>query len=122
MPFPGWGSMAPSRAATLAIIGLSLPEAFAALAPRHDDDVRAALAQRYRTAFLELRRDPALHEPLFEGVGAAIEAFGEREDLVLGIATEVAARLDRLFARGAWAGRFQTRRRADIIRPSRTRP
>jgi phosphoglycolate phosphatase len=120
--FSGLGLEAPSRAATLAIIGLSLPEAFAALAPGHHDDVRAALAQRYRTAFLDLRRDPALHEPLFEGVGAVIEAFGAREDVVLGIATGKSRRgVDRLFEREGWAGRFHTVQTADD-HPSKPHP
>jgi phosphoglycolate phosphatase len=120
--FSGLGLEAPSRAATLAIIGLSLPEAFAALAPDHDDDVRTALAQRYRTAFLELRRDPALHEPLFEGMGAVIEAFGAREDMVLGIATGKSRRgVDRLFEREGWGGRFHTVQTADD-HPSKPHP
>ena len=120
--FSGLGLTAPSRAATLAIIGLSLPEAFAALAPDHDDDLRAALAQRYRRAFLELKRDPALHEPLFPGVAAAIEAFGQRDDIVLGIATGKARRgIDRLFEREGWANRFLTVQTADN-HPSKPHP
>ncbi len=44
MPSAGSACAAPAREATLAIVGLSLPEAFAVLAPEHDDDLRAALA------------------------------------------------------------------------------
>jgi len=120
--FSGMGLKAPSREETLAIIGLSLPEAFAALASEHDDDLRAALAQRYRRAFLEMKRDPALHEPLFPGVAAAIEAFGQREDVVLGIATGKARRgIDRLFEREGWADRFLTVQTADH-HPSKPHP
>ncbi len=120
--FSGMGLKVPSRAATLAIVGLSLPEAFAALAPDHDDDLRAALAERYRRAFLELKRDPALHEPLFPGVAAAIAAFGAREDVVLGIATGKARRgIDRLFEREGWASRFLTVQTADD-HPSKPHP
>jgi phosphoglycolate phosphatase len=120
--FLGMGLTAPTRAATLAIIGLSLPEAFAVLAPEHDDDLRAALAQRYRRAFLELKRDPALHEPLFPGVAATIEAFGRRDDIVLGIATGKARRgIDRLFEREGWAHRFLTVQTADR-HPSKPHP
>jgi phosphoglycolate phosphatase len=120
--FSGMGLKVPSRAATLAIVGLSLPEAFAALAPDHDDDLRAALAERYRRAFLELKRDPALHEPLFPGVASAIEGFGRREDIVLGIATGKARRgIDRLFEREGWASRFLTVQTADD-HPSKPHP
>jgi phosphoglycolate phosphatase len=120
--FSGLGLAVPSREVTLAIVGLSLPEAFAALVPDHDDDLRAALAQRYRTAFLGLKRDPALHEPLFPGVAAAIEAFGAREDIVLGIATGKSRRgIDRLFAREGWAPHFLTVQTADD-HPSKPHP
>ncbi len=120
--FQALGLTAPSRAATLAIVGLSLPEAFAALAPEHDDDARAALAQRYRTAFLELKRDPALHEPLFPGVAAAIEALRQREDVALGIATGKSRRgIVRLFEREGWAPHFLTVQTADD-HPSKPHP
>jgi phosphoglycolate phosphatase len=120
--FTGHGLVAPTRAETLAIVGLSLPEAFAALAPEHDDDMRAALAQRYRSAFLELRRDPALHEPLFEGVRTAIDELSSREDIVLGIATGKSKRgVDRLFEREGWTDRFLTVQTADD-HPSKPHP
>jgi phosphoglycolate phosphatase len=120
--FGALGLVAPSRAETLAIVGLSLPEAFAALAPEHGEDVRAALAHRYRTAFLDLKRDPALHEPLFEGVAAAIEALAARQDIALGIATGKSRRgIDRLFAREGWAERFLTVQTADD-HPSKPHP
>jgi len=120
--FSGLGLAAPPRAATLAVVGLSLPEAFAVLAPDQDEAARAALAQRYRTAFVELKRDPAHHEPLFEGVAAAITAFGAREDLLLGIATGKSRRgIDRLFAREGWAEHFLTVQTADD-HPSKPHP
>jgi phosphoglycolate phosphatase len=120
--FGALGLEAPTRDATLAIIGLSLPEAFAALAPEHDDDLRAALSQHYRRAFLEMKRDPALHEPLFPGVGATIEALGRRDDVLLGIATGKARRgIDRLFEREGWTDRFITVQTADN-HPSKPHP
>ena len=120
--FSGLGLPAPPRAATLAVVGLSLPEAFAALAREHGEDVRAALAHRYRTAFLELKRDPAVHEPLYEGISAAIETFGQREDVVLGIATGKSRRgVDRLIAREGWSERFCTVQTADE-HPSKPHP
>jgi len=120
--FSGHGLVAPSRAATLAIVGLSLPEAFAVLAPELNEGMRAALVDRYRRAFLELRRDPALHEPLFNGVRAAIDALAARDDIVLGIATGKSRRgIDRIFEREGWAERFATVQTADD-HPSKPHP
>ena len=121
--FTGFGLVAPTREATLAIVGLSLPEAFAVLAAEHDEGLRAQMVQRYKSAFLEIRRDPELHEPLFDGVAAAVEAFGARDDIVLGIATGKSRKgVDRLFERERWAHRFltvQTCRRSPFKTPSR---
>lgn len=112
----------PTREKTLAIVGLSLPEAFAVLAAEHEEAVRLELAHRYRTAFLELKRDPAHHEPLFEGIAAAIEAFGRRDDVLLGIATGKSRRgIERLFEREAWAEHFVTVQTADE-NPSKPHP
>lgn len=120
--FTGFGLVAPTREATLAIVGLSLPEAFAALAPEHDDELRAAMVQRYKSAFLEIRRDPELHEPLFEGVAAAIETFGARDDVVLGLATGKSRKgVDRLFERERWAHHFLTVQTSDD-HPSKPHP
>ena len=120
--FTGFGLVAPTREATLAIVGLSLPEAFAALAPELEDELRTRMVERYKSAFLEIRRDPELHEPLFDGVAAAIEAFGTREDIVLGIATGKSRRgIDRLFAREGWAQRFTTVQTSDD-HPSKPHP
>jgi phosphoglycolate phosphatase len=120
--FSGLGLAAPPRAATLAIVGLSLPEAFAALAPTCTPAERRKLSDRYKSAFTEIKRDPALHEPLFEGVGAAIEALSRRPDVVLGIATGKSRRgIDRLFEREGWAKHFLTIQTADD-HPSKPHP
>jgi phosphoglycolate phosphatase len=120
--FTGFGLAAPAREATLAIVGLSLPEAFMALAPELDEALRAQMVERYKATFLEIRRDPQLHEPLFEGVAAAIEAFGGRDDVMLGIATGKSRRgIDRLFAREGWVDRFATVQTADQ-HPSKPHP
>ncbi len=55
----------PTREATLSVVGLSLPEAFAVLAPDTDRAIRVELAERYKSAFRELKHDPADPEVLF---------------------------------------------------------
>jgi len=120
--FSGHGLAAPSRPQTLSVVGLSVPEAFAVLAPEHDEAVRAALAERYRTAFTELKRDPAHHEPLFDGARAVIEGLSAREDVLLGLATGKSRRgIDRLFEREGWGERFTTVQTADD-HPSKPHP
>ncbi|MGI9403250.1 MAG: HAD-IA family hydrolase [Hyphomicrobium sp.] len=120
--FLGLGLAAPTRAEMLAVVGLSLPEAFEILAREHDDEIRAALAERYRMSFRELKRDPAHHEPLFEGISDVIEQFSAREDVVLGIATGKSRRgIDRLFEREGWAQHFHTIQTADD-HPSKPHP
>jgi phosphoglycolate phosphatase len=120
--FSGLGLPVPSRAATLAIVGLSLPEAFAALAPVCTPAVRGKLSERYRTAFVEMKPNPAHHEPPFEGVGAAIEALSGRENVILGIATGKSRRgVDRLLKREGWEKHFLTEQTADD-HPSKPHP
>ena len=120
--FSGFGLVPPARSATLSIVGLSLPEAIAVLAPGVDAGLRAKMVERYKSAFLEIRREPELHEPLFEGIAAAIEAFGRRDDVMLGIATGKSRKgVDRLFAREGWAPRFATIQTSDE-HPSKPHP
>ncbi len=120
--FSGFGMPAPSREATLGIVGLSLPEAFSALVPGLDDKLRAQMVARYKSAFSEILTVPELIEPLFDGIGATIEGFARREDVVLGIATGKSRKgVDRLFAREGWAGRFATVQTADE-HPSKPHP
>lgn len=120
--FKGFGLTPPAREATLAIVGLSLPEAILALAPEVDDELRAKMVARYKSAFTEIRREPDLHEPLFEGIAAAIETFGRREDVLLGIATGKSRKgVDRLFAREGWGQRFVTVQTSDD-HPSKPHP
>ena len=120
--FSGFGLVPPAREATLSIVGLSLPEAFMALAPEIDAELRDKMIARYKSAFQEIRREPELHEPLFEGIAAAIEAFGRRQDVLLGIATGKSRKgVDRLFAREGWAHRFVTVQTSDD-HPSKPHP
>lgn len=89
------------RAKTLSIVGLSLNEAVTRLIPGADASAVAAIAQSYKDAFGELRRDPANHEPMYPGALEAIRALSQRSDTVLGVATGksrrgVAALFDRM--------------------------
>jgi len=112
----------PSREATLAVVGLSLPEAFAVLAPQADRTTRAALAERYKAAFRELKHDPAETEILFPQAKETIASLAGRDDHLLGIATGKSRRgIDRLFEREGWHESFATIQTADD-HPSKPHP
>jgi phosphoglycolate phosphatase len=112
----------PTRAETLAVVGLSLPEAFSALAPNIDYEIRRELAEHYKSAFRDMNRDPAEHEVLFPGAKEVITALAARDGVVLGIATGKSKRgVDRLLVREGWQGHFVTVQTADD-HPSKPHP
>lgn len=120
--FTTFGLPPPHRLETLSVVGLSLPEAFAALAPDLKISERLAMAERYKNAFTELRHDPNASERLYPGARAVIETLIAREDIVLGIATGKSRKgVDRLLTREGWTGAFSTIHTADE-HPSKPHP
>ncbi len=120
--FRSMGLPPPLRAQTLAVVGLSLPEAFAALAPETDFDLRTDLAERYKSAFRDLNHDPAETEILFPNAKSVIAALAAHDATVLGIATGKSRRgVDRLFDREGWHEHFATIQTADD-HPSKPHP
>lgn len=112
----------PTRAQTLAVVGLSLPEAFSVLAPEAEYETRRELAERYKNAFRELDHDPSETEGLFPGCKDVIAHLADRDDVVLGIATGKSRRgVDRLIENEGWHGVFQTIQTADE-HPSKPHP
>lgn len=120
--FRSMGIEPPSRAKTLSVVGLSLPEAFAALAPDVDYDLRLDLAERYKNAYRELNCDPAETEYLYPDCKPVISSLAGRGDMILGIATGKSRRgVDRLIATEGWHGVFTTIQTADD-HPSKPHP
>jgi phosphoglycolate phosphatase len=129
------GLAAPPRARMLDVVGLSLPEAFAALLPDGDAAACEALIARYRAQYRQQAAGeaagaavgaaaaaPAIQSPLFPGVAEVIAALGRRDDVVLGIATGKSRRgVARLLERQGWDGRFFTIQTADD-HPSKPHP
>lgn len=112
----------PTRAATLSVIGLSLPEAFSVLAPEAEYETRVELAERYKSAFRDLDRDPSECEYLFPVVKDVIAELTRRDNVVLGIATGKSRRgVDRLIDKEGWHGCFATIQTADD-HPSKPHP
>src|SRR4029078_5552928 len=105
---------APSRADILGVVGLSLPQAFAVLAPQHPLSVQAELAEYYRTDFPGKRQQPAMHDPLYPGIAEAVTALAGRDDTLLGIGTGKSQRgVARLLVREGWQGHFVSIQTAD---------
>lgn len=116
------GLAAPKRCDTVSIIGLSLPEAFAALSPGESHATRRALAEHYKQAFTGIRHDPTHQEPLFDGAAQVINSLARRDDMRLGIATGKSIRgVVRLFDREGWHEHFATVQTADT-HPSKPHP
>ncbi|GGB26131.1 haloacid dehalogenase [Sphingomonas metalli] len=108
------GLTPPPRAATRAIVGLSLTEAMRVLAPALEGSEHHRLALAYKHVYHQLRHDDALDdEPLFEGVATAIDAL-DAAGWLLGIATGKSDRgLAHVLARHGLTGRFVTLQTAD---------
>lgn len=119
--FERHGLVAPSRHDILSVVGLSLTEAFAQLAPLAAVDVRRSLAEHYRDAFGSghIQRDA---EPLYPGIRQTIDTLAARDDVILGIATGKSRRgVARLLGQEGWEGRFFTIQTADD-HPSKPHP
>jgi phosphoglycolate phosphatase len=112
----------PSRESIRGIVGLSLVEAMAVLAPGSSPARHEALAADYKSAFQRMRAEAALDpEPLYDGLVAALDAFaiaGWR----LGVATGKSDRgLALLLAHHGLTERFVTLQTADR-HPSKPHP
>ena len=77
---------APDRETTRRVVGLSLVEAVRALHPSGDEAQHRAMAEDYKRAFQGLRGRGLVAEPLFEGIGATLDALA-RDGWLLGVAT-----------------------------------
>jgi phosphoglycolate phosphatase len=78
LAFSEHGLTLPPRAQAQKVIGLSLVEAMAALAPDLDDHRHRLLADTYKQAFVTLRGERQVKEPLFEGILPLLDALEER--------------------------------------------
>ncbi len=113
---------APPRPAIRAIVGLSLVEAMALLAPELGTAAHLALTDAYKTTFRRMREDGELDaEPLYDGLVAALDALAA-DGWTLGIATGKSDRgLAHVLALHGLTGRFVTLQTADR-HPSKPHP
>jgi phosphoglycolate phosphatase len=76
----------PERPAILSVVGLSLPAAMARLLPEAESDFHDHLTERYKQAFHALRRENAVSEPLYPGIGDLVREL-DAAGWLLGVAT-----------------------------------
>ena len=118
--FAAQGMPAPERERALSVVGLSLLEAFTALAGK--DAPLENLVQAYRAAWHQMRSDPAFEDPFFEGARDFVRMLIARGDVKLGIATGKARRgVVHLMDRTGWHDHFVTIQTADD-HPSKPAP
>jgi phosphoglycolate phosphatase len=112
--FGSAGLPLPEREAALGVVGLSLPQAMAALVPHLGPAEVEALVAHYRTSFIEQRAGADGVPPLYPGARAALERLAARPETLIGVATGKARRgLDHILAAHGLAGRFATLQTAD---------
>ncbi|MCM2563216.1 HAD-IA family hydrolase [Lutimaribacter sp. EGI FJ00015] len=121
--FGALGHPVPPRDAVLGIVGLSLPEAMARLAPGLGPDIHAQMVAAYKDSYVALRATKGVaSSPLYPGALAALQALAGRDDVLLGVATGKSRRgLDALFDSHGLRGTFVTEQVADH-HPSKPHP
>jgi phosphoglycolate phosphatase len=115
----------PARERLLAIVGLSLPDAFRRLAATADGGAEhpvEALVTCYKDAFAALRSSVDHLEPLYPGARETLDTLAARPDTLLGIATGKSQRGVRaVLGRHGLAERFATIQTSDDA-PSKPHP
>ena len=118
--FAAQGMPAPSRAESLAGVGLSLPLLFRRLAGAQGPV--EALAANYKAAWKAQREAEGFVYPLFAGADTLVRSLARRDDIVLGIATgKSRAGVADLCRRCGWGSVFATLQTADDA-PSKPSP
>lgn len=108
----------PPRHEAQKVIGLSLEDAMAALAPEAD---HGAMAATYKDAFIAMRGAGTVEEPLFDGIAELLDEL-EADGWLLGVATGKSLRgLKHCLASHKLDQRFVTLQTADT-NPSKPHP
>ena len=119
-----WQTLAldpPSREQARHVVGLSLGEAIATLAPDRGAVERGHLERSFREAFVRARAEERLEEPLYPGLVEALDAI-EADGALLGVATGKSHRgLRRTLERHGLERRFVTLQTSDRV-PGKPRP
>lgn len=119
--FTAAGLPPPDRAAVRRIVGLSLPQALAELAPQASDEQRRHALEAYKASFRAARSEGTLEQPLYPGIEALLRRL-HGTGRVLGVATGMSDRgLAACLARHGVSELFTTLQTADR-HPSKPHP
>lgn len=121
--FASEGLTPPAHDEVLSIVGLSLPNAIAQLAPAEGPRRIDRLVSAYKSAYAALRQsDGAQQTPLYPGARACLQALADVPDILLGVATGKSRRgLDALIELHGLERMFLTQQVADD-HPSKPHP
>jgi phosphoglycolate phosphatase len=122
--FSAIGLPAPDRARVLSIVGLSLPQAMAELAPEAGPQEHGQMTEAYKAEYMRLRAAAGSDKssPLYPGARRVLEDLHGKEDILLGIATGKSQRgLEALIDGHGLRSMFLTRQCADH-HPSKPHP
>ncbi len=84
--FARHGREVPPQQQAKRVVGLSLHQAMAMLAPEADDAEHARLSQTYKDVFVDMRARGCVDEPLFDGILPLLDAL-EADGWLLAVAT-----------------------------------
>jgi len=113
LAFKARGLLLPPASEILAIVGLSLAEAFMQLCPEADAQERALLVAAYKDNFASLRETLSAAR-LYPGALECLDGLQDMDDIVLGIATGMSRRgLCHVLSNPDLAGRFVTTQVSD---------
>ncbi|MDA7423118.1 HAD-IA family hydrolase [Thalassococcus lentus] len=117
------GRALPQRRDILGIVGLSLPQAMARLAPDAAPSDLDAMVEAYKTRYADLRMaSGSKSAPLYPGMGALLDRLSKQDDLLMGVATGKSRRgLNALIDSLGLRGCFVTTQVADD-HPSKPHP
>ncbi len=119
--FAAAGLAPPDRGDIRRIVGLSLPQALARLAPDAPADTRVHALEAYKASFRSARSDGTLQEPLFPGMAALLHRL-HHAGRALGVATGMSDRgLSACLTRHGLRELFATLQTADR-HPSKPHP
>lgn len=111
----------PQRNAVRRIVGLSLPQALARLAPQADASMHARALEAYKASFRGARSEGRVEEPLYPGIGTLLARM-HGAGRALGVATGKSDRgLAHCLAQNGIASLFATLQTADR-HPSKPHP
>lgn len=86
--FVAFGHPRPGIESTKSIIGLTLDIAIARMQGKpHVDDEAVAMTAHYKKIYMDVRGEPGMDVPLFDGIKPVIAALAARDDILIGAVT-----------------------------------